>query len=345
MTADLPPRKEILSIFDAVAITSRTTFTFAGNESKGIAQPMIGLRVAPDAPSLMGELVGMLYEHCFCYKFTGRIKKSEPSVPENDASWAETLARANQSRERWEDAWEVVHAMPNGHIVAKRGAIVRMFSPGEFVNLSGSGMTFAPTTPIRVYVPRASLTVQPGYYFVFGETFGDANDEFSIIRFYWNVSAEGVPNLLQLLSSELNHWGIPFRFKTGLKRAMLSRRDSAVLYIPRHYAEFTFELVSKVHKKVEPNLEDDVPLFALRLMPGLAFAEDPGTQESFGMARTRLLAQSIWAAHEKGIRDADGRWNIVQEQFQSEGVSLDHPWLNAGSANEFAFAAKMQEAA
>jgi hypothetical protein len=347
MSADLPLREEILNIFDAVAITSRTAFTFAGNESKGIAQPMMGLRVAPDAPSLMGELVGMLYQYCFCHKFTGRIEieKSEPSVPANDASWAETLARANQSRERWEDAWEVVHAMPNGHIVAKRGGIVRMFSPGEFVNLSGSGMVLAPATSIRVYVPRASLTVQPGYYFMFGETFGDANDEFSIIRFYWNVSAEGVPNLLQLLSAELNHWRIPFRFKTGLNRAMLSRRDSAVLYTPRRYAEFTFALVAKVHKKVQPRLEDDVPLFALKLMPGLAFAEDPGTQESFGMARCRLLAQSIWAAHGKGARDADARWKIAQEQFQSEGISLDRPWLNAGSANEFAFASNLQEAA
>jgi hypothetical protein len=345
MSADLTLREEILSIFDAVAITSRSTFSFAGNESKGIAQPMMGLRVAPDAPSLMGELVGMLYQHCFCHKFTGRIERSEPSVPENDASWAETLARSNQSRERWEDAWEVIHAMPNGHTVAKRGAIVRMFSPGEFVNLSGSGMVLAPATPIRVYVPRASLTVQPGYYFVFGETFGDASDEFSVIRFYWNVSADGVPNLLRLLSSELNYWRVPFRFKTGLNRAMLSRRDGAVLYTPRHYAEFTFALVSKVHKKVQASMEDDIPLFALKLMRGLAFAEDPGTQESFGMARCRLLAQSIWSAHEKGIRDADARWHIVREQFQFEGVSLDHPWLNAGSANEFAFAAEMQEAA
>jgi hypothetical protein len=345
MSFDQHLREELLAIVDAAKISSPTEFTFAGKSSGGLSQPTIGLRLTKDMPPLMAELAGLLYQHCFCHRFTGRIEKDEFPVPGGGSDWTETLSRANQSRERWEDAWEITDAMPNGHVVAKRGDIMRMFAPGEFVNLSGSGMTLTPAMPIRVYVPRASLTVQPGYYFVFGETFCDASDEFSVVRFYWNVNVEGAPTLLQLLSAELNRWRVPFRFKTGLNRAAFSRRDSAVLYTPRRYAEFTFSLISKIHQHVRSFLGDDVPLFTLRLASGLAFAEDPGTQESFGMSRCRLLAQGIWAAYQSRAQDTEARWMVVQEQFHSEGISLEQPWLNAGSANEFAFAALEEQAA
>jgi hypothetical protein len=88
-----------------------------------------------------------------------------------------------------------------------------------------------------------------------------------------------------------------------------------------------------------------VPLFTLRLAPGLAFAEDPGTQESFGMCRSRILAQGIWQAHVQGIRGTAERLKVVEQQFQSQGVSLARPWLNPGSADEFQFETAQAEAA
>jgi hypothetical protein len=345
MKPDLPIREELIRIIDAVAILSPSAFTFAGNRSSGIAMPMIGLHLTPDMPPLISELTGQFYQHCFSNRFTSQIARSELPRPESDAEWVETLSRANQSRERWEDGWQVLHSMPNGQLVAKRGATMRMLAPGEFVNLSGSGMVLAPGTPVRVYVPRESRTMQPGYYFVFGETLPDSSDELSVVRFYWNISAKGVVDLLRLLSGELNRWQVPFRFKTGSSPAMLTRRDSAVLYVPRHYAHFTFELASEIHQHVRPLLRDDVPLFTLGLAPGLAFAEDPGTQESFGMSRCRILAHGIWVAYQKSVEHPDERVTIVEQHFHSEGISLEWPWLNAGSANEFAFTARDREAA
>jgi hypothetical protein len=345
MSAELSLREELLRAVDAVTILSPTAFTFAGTRSNGIGMPMIGLRLTPEMPPLMSELTGQLYEHCFSHRFTGQVAPSETRLPEKDSAWGQILARANQSQERWEGSWQVVHSMPNGQVLARRGVAVRVFAPGEFVNLSGSGMLLAPGTAIRVYVPNASFAAQPGYYFVFGETLCDSSDEFSVVRFYWNISEEGVPDLLQRISGELNQWQIPFRFKTGLNRAMFSRRDSAVLYTPRRYARFAFELALRIHPRIHAGLRDDVPLFTQHLAPGFAFAEDPGTQESFGMSRCRLLAQGIWLAHQKGAQGRDGRWTLLQQQFHSEGISLERPWLNAGSANEFAFAPRQQEAA
>ena len=108
---------------------------------------------------------------------------------------------------------------------------------------------------VRVYVPRESRTVQAGYYFVFGETLPDSNDELSVVRFYWNVSAEGAAPLLQRISGDLNRWEVPFRFKTPSHPGMFARNDTAVLYAPRRYAHFTRGLVAEIHSSDPPALE------------------------------------------------------------------------------------------
>ena len=306
---------------------------------------MIGLNLTPDMPPLMNELVMQLYQHCFASRYTGQAAAYQPAPTTSDPEWVGSLARANQSRERWEDEWRILHSMPNGHVLAQRGKTTRTLAPGEFINLSGSGMVLSTGTLVRVYVPRESRTVQAGYYFAFGETLPDSNDELSVVRFYWNVSAEGAPQLLQRISGDLNRWEVPFRFKTPSHPGMFARTDTAVLYAPRRYAQFTRGLVSEIHSAIHHLLRDDVPLFTLRLAPGLAFAEDPGTQESFGMCRSRILAQGIWQAHVQGAHSTADRLKVVEQQFQSQGISLSRPWLNAGSADEFQFDAAQAEAA
>lgn len=335
---------ELARIVEAVVIDSPAAFTFAGRASSGIAMPIMGLHLTPEMPPLMNELVMQLYHQCFANRFTGQAGSDELPRAASDPEWVDSLARANQSRERWEDGWQVMHDMPNGHVVAKRGKTGRTLAPGEFINLSGSGMALSPGAVVRVYVPRESRTVQPGYYFAFGETLPDSSDEISVVRFYWNVSADGAPPLLQSISGDLNRWEVPFRFKTPSHRDMFARTDSAVLYTPRRYAQFTRGLVLEIQSRIQPLLRDDVPLFTLRLAPGLAFAEDPGTQESFGMCRSRMLAQGIWLAHVQGARGTGERLKVVRQEFQSQGISLSRPFLKAGSADEFQFAAVEAEA-
>ena len=338
-------REELARIVDAVAIQTPAAFTLGGRPSSGIALPVIGLNLTPEMPPLMNELVMQLYQHCFARRWDGQAAPDQPAPTGSDPEWVGSLARANQSRERWEDEWRILHSMPNGHVVAQRGKTTRTLAPGEFINLSGSGMVLSTGTFVRVYVPRESRTIQAGYYFAFGETLPDSNDELSVVRFYWNVSAEGAAQLLQRISGDLNRWEVPFRFKTPSHPGMFARTDTAVLYAPRRYAHFTRGLVSEIHSAIRPLLRDDVPLFTLRLAPGLAFAEDPGTQESFGMCRSRILAQGIWQAHVQGARAAEERLKVVEQQFQSQGISLSRPWLNAGSADELPFEAAQAEAA
>src|SRR5215831_13783421 len=141
---------ELAQIVDAVVIHSPASFTFAGRSSSGIAMPAAGLNLAPDMPPLMNELIVQLYHQCFSNRFDTHAGPFVPPAAGSDPKWVESLAQANQSRERWEDEWRVVLSMPNGQIVAQRGKTSRTLAPGEFVNLSGSGMALAPGTAVRI---------------------------------------------------------------------------------------------------------------------------------------------------------------------------------------------------
>jgi hypothetical protein len=338
-------REELARIIEAVAIVSPSSFTFAGIPSTGLAAPAMGFQLAQDAPPLMNELAGRLYQHCFSTRFTGQVEMKETPPAGDDPRWIERLSQANQSRERWEDGWQTLAGMPGGQVIARRGSLTRVLAPGEFVNLSGSGMTLGPGATVRVYVPRESRAVQPAYYFAFGESFADSSDELSTVRFYWNIRAEGAAELLQILSAELNRWEAPFRFKTGIHPAMLSRCDSAVLYVPRRSAAFTYELAAEARERIGRFLRAEVPLFTLRLADGLAFADDPGNGESFGTSRCRMLAQGLWVAYCEGARHLEERFAVVERHFRSEGIALERPWLNPGSADDLAFAAAEGQAA
>jgi hypothetical protein len=329
--------EELFRIIGALVIESPRSFTFAGRPSSGLSMPLPGLRLAPEMPPVLSELVGQLYQHCYTNRFSGTLNQPELPGQALDTEWLEQLSGANQSKARFEDGWHMQFGMPNGQVIAQRGALTRMLAPGEFVDLGGSGMALAPGAVLRLYIPSESRALQPGYYSSFGETLCDSLGETSVVRFYWNVPFESAANLLQFISGELNRWEVPFRFKVAGVRTMFERSDSAVLYIPRRYAQLAIELVWEIYQQIGRSLRCNVPLFTLRLAPGLAFAEDPGTQESFGMSRCRLVAQGLWLSHLRGVHHADDQLQVIDEQFTSECISLERPWLNTGSVDEFAF--------
>ena len=78
-----------------------------------------------------------------------------------------------------------------------------------------------------------------------------------------------------------------------------------------------------------------MPVFTKRVAPGVALAEDPGTEESFGQNRCRVLAEGMIRAYEQRARSLDRRLRVVAESYAAEGISLTHPYLNPNSTDSY----------
>lgn len=317
----------VLPVIRAVEILSPTAVRLRGER----------MERAPTTPAEAaqaesgGVLVPLLTEALYGRAYARRLEwpAPAPAAPGPDDDLVPALSAANPGRERWEAGWQVRQALSTGRVVAERNGQARFLWPGEFITSDAPGTPPRPGARITLWRPRESATLQPGFYFAFGEAPWD--DDAALLRVYWNATPDGAVALTAQLAAALNRWGVPFRYKCINRRSLYPRTDAAVLYVARRGWRLVRELVMEVHAAVAPGLAADPPLFARPLARGVAIAEDPGTGDSFGMSRCRMVAEGLWTAWRAGRRGTRERLEAVREAFARGGVSLDRPWMAAAS--------------
>jgi hypothetical protein len=328
LTADL------LKIIRAVRILSDTSCTLAGRLIS-TGGPRQGSS-EPAQNTLVEFLARQLYRQCYCRRFDG-VLTEEPFLNEPDDEFVSTLSKANTSREYLERGWRAVRQLPTGHDVAEKNGLARVLSAGEFIADEDDGAAPLEGKSISLLWPRDSRTLHPGFYFVFGEAITDQQDDDKLLRFYWNVRADGAPRLVRLLTERLNRWQVPFRLKCLNSPSGYTRADAVVLYLNKRYYRLASELLAGIHEELKEHLRPETPLFSKQLADGLGLAEEPGNGESFGQQRCRVLAEGLWRAHERNLETDDERLAEVERQFASKGLRLDAAYLNPGSTDEYDF--------
>jgi hypothetical protein len=277
-----------------------------------------------------GKLATVLYNRCYTASILD--PPLSPLTTSGPDDLTPLLAAANQSRAAWDEGWRIDQLLDGGRILARKGGAARAFLPGEYLTYRGVGSGPEAGAMVSVFIPPGSADLQPAYYHAFSETVGEFEEDEQTVRFFWNVSAEGAPHLMETITRELNRFQIPFRFKCVNRTSDYPRRDAGVLYLHRRYYPITALVTESIYPRLAPWLYPGTPLFAKRLEEGLAFAEDPG--ESFGENRSKILAAGMVASRGKPMEE---RIAEVRRQFESRGLSLDRPWLNAGSVDQYEF--------
>jgi hypothetical protein len=263
-----------------------------------------------------------LYERCYSRSVLYQLEPGEPG----------DVAAANSTVAGYDDAWQIEQRADEGHVLARKGGAARMFRPGQYLTLRGPGARIEAGEAIRVIVCPGARDLQPGFYHALGETISDYEEFEDLVRIYWNIAAAGAAALMAGVAREFNRFGVPFRFKCGQRSEIYERRDSAILYIHRRYYPIAAQLVERLHAAAAPWMRDGTPLFARPLARGLALAEDPGS--SFGKSRCAILSESMAAT--RGMDPTD-RLEDLRGRFASRGLSLDAPWLNEGSTDNYRY--------
>lgn len=320
-------RAELAAALDRFTLRTPWHFEFDGTPisvaaTSGAAVP------ADDHAPLVQTVQAIFYDRCYARR-SGRAV----SAPEAEPGLAHLLAAANTSRDRWDRGWQVFQLGANGQVFVRKGERERIAVPGAFLTEAMVGMVPQIGTSVSLRVPRESLDAQPGYYFAFGETLDELADQLSIVRIYFNVRADHAPALFGALTGLLNRYQTPFHLKAPVVPAAYDRADAAVLYVGNRYFPIVARVVTQACDRVP--LEDPVPLFTKRLWPGIGVAMEPGSGESFGSHRSRLVAAGLVEAWRRGDGHADARLLAVAERFAASGVDLARPWLAPGAADRF----------
>jgi len=332
-------KEELMPVFEAIRIESPEVFRFAGTPVNANAwENQDAYRQTPWASPtlpLVAALEQQLYASCYTQRFPGKPWPM-PGAAARD-SLVETLRGANCTRERWEGDWRVIAVERSGGVIAARQNLRRTLFPGDF---AAPGHTAAPPRPgatIRVRFSRDSVEQQPGFYIAFSESAGEYPDHIGTLRFYFHLTSEAAPAWVNEITRRFNRFQIPFRLKCPDRAALYLRTDAGVLYSHKRYYAAAAVLVREAYEKLSPQLLDDTPLFAKRLGPGLALAEDPGGAHSFGTSRCRLVAEAIWTAYLAGSQTPEARWRATESQFAHYGLNVELPYLNPKSVDRYDF--------
>ncbi|MFL6197249.1 MAG: T3SS effector HopA1 family protein [Thermoanaerobaculia bacterium] len=336
---------DLRRLLRAVVIRSPLEYELAGRTHKvapfGAGQSPVWSAYSTGQPPLVIDLQTKIYDEAYCRPLGSR---AEP--PMNAVSLLEALSAANAGRDRWETGWTLAQLMANGYALARKGDFSNLFAPGEFAavnaaNAANAAIHGAPAVgaPLHVFFARESRTQQPGFYLVNGETPAPSGAESRMTRIYWHIAEEGAAPLTFALTTLLNRYQVPFRFKTLAYGGVYTRTDAAVLYFASRYYQIIARLLPSIREAVRGHLRPATPLLTRKLHDGIGLAEDPGTGESFGMSRSRLIAQAIWDAYARGQQGEESRMMELALQFDRIGLSLDRPHLRAGSADLYEEAA------
>jgi hypothetical protein len=332
---------QLRKIVRAVEVRSNDSFNFAGRHfslgAQGAGHAPHGHGFAQQQANPLAALLEQaLYQHCYCRTFDGALRE-EQLDPVHGLDLTPALSEANASRERWDAGWQVYQVLPSGQVLAHKDGRTRSLWPGEFLSTDAPGLAPRPGMNLSVFFMRETKTMQPGFYFAFGEAQEGELDSFSLARFYWNVRAEGAVPLMRAVTRDLNRFQVPFRIKCLTNSAFYARNDPAVLYVDKRFYRVTARVLAGVHREVSRHLRPDPPLFTKPLAAGLALAEEPYTGESFGMQRCRILAEGLLSASTRGLRDEASRLAEVERHFEAYGFTLEAPYLNPRSVDQYEF--------
>lgn len=177
-------------------------------------------------------------------------------------------------------------------------------------------------------VPAAAMS--DGFVHVYGGL-GGQGTEIPDARFYWNVGPAGACAVLAAVRTSFVRFGVRFHFKCPIEPAGYARTDTAVLYVQAPTVAVVAALLGARIAELRPHLRDATPAFALRLEPGLAFAENPPSGESFGRVRSQLLADAFLHVERDDVRGRGERIAAIEAFVDRCGYRRDALFRNPGS--------------
>jgi HopA1 effector protein family len=189
-----------------------------------------------------------------------------------------------------------------------------------------------------ILVPREMITAPYGHYVVLGRPVHNAITGRQV-RFYWNIDASGAATLLRELSARFERARVPFQAKVPVVPSGYGRVDTGVLYLGDEDVAVAIDFVAAAYAALGGAVRPDLPLFALPLAPGLAFAESPPNGDSFGMHRCDLIAEGLVRAFERGASTVDERLAVVRERLTEYGLDVERLAFNPMTRYPYRFGA------
>jgi HopA1 effector protein family len=239
------------------------------------------------------------------------------------------LAHAGQGR--WESGFEVTNVARDGRVVARRGDELRLLDRVDYFVPLRPG-TLAHVGDLALVTSRRDRigTDQPWWY-TFSAGWVLDHPPHDLIRVYWHPGLRQLPSLVHSLTDVLTLSATEWMLKCAIDPTVHERADACVLYLPAESVPLVVRQLEGVAETFASSALSDGPPMTRRVSRGCSLAMDPGTGESFGEHRCRLIAEAILNEHqppdESDERDRLGAAvEAIVSRFDTDGIDSSAPW-------------------
>jgi hypothetical protein len=254
-----------------------------------------------------------------------------------DAQFYERLNTANHGVGFYDSDWQIVSEEDDGTLKINKHELSLYIDRKSYLQLTEID---APVGSF-VSVKMPHNLIQNGFYIAvsnrgsFDRSLSPADSQ--IVRFYFNITADGAIALMKNLTIELNRATVPFNFKVLYNPTDYNRYDPGVLYIQRSYYPIVHLILEKIYPQHQEHFRAAIPLFTKQIAPGLAIAEEPdrkfGEAESFGLNRCQIVANALIEANNEGNFTPETKLAAIVQNFDKMGINLEYPFLNADAVD------------
>lgn len=282
-----------------------------------------------DESNLIAKLSSTLYEYFYC-GLKGEEIRSIPVKSERDA-FVDKLSENNHSTITHSLFWQVYSVDANGNAFAQKNGRQRYMLPGSYQLANPVEQQVQVNSYVHFVREKEQIGLQPVFYYVNSDAYFEPGSR--IMRVYWNITPEGAPVLVKEISTVLNEYKIPFSFKCLNHPDLYKRNDSAVLYFDKQYMDIILILLKGILSVVKPYLNKEIPWFTEPLYTGVSLAEDPMNGDSFGMSRTKAIAEALVDLHRSTIDTNQKKVDFLCDYLAQKGIHKEKIFLNCHTSN------------
>jgi hypothetical protein len=131
------------------------------------------------------------------------------------------------------------------------------------------------------------------------------------------------------VTETLDSLKLPYSLKCSAFASVFSRVDSLIVYLEAGSWSRTAVEITAIARRIKDHLRDATPPLTKKIAQGVAFAEDLGSNESFGQNRCRALAPAVLALLQDQRSSPGNGLDTLTQSLRAAGIDPVQPWLDA----------------
>jgi hypothetical protein len=258
-----------------------------------------------------------------------------PIFLREDPCFGEQLRKANQGEGYFNPGWKIMHVEEGGIQVEKEG--LHLYARSYELASPASPLRSGEYVALRF--PKHKPYASPGYYTFVSNQGGIDSNAGPLVRFYFHLHAQAAPLAVKILTKGLCDSHVRYSAKILNHPDTYTRPDAMVLYVAREDVLSIYPYLKDLYHQLREGFLPSVPAFTKPLAAGISVAEESqdisDSSLSFGQQRATLIARGLTRAFQAGQEKAPERYACVLAAFEEQGLDPAHPYLSAGSPDNY----------